>query len=436
MDFNSLLWALPFAGIILSMSFMPLMCPQFWEKYSGYIPLGWTIIYLTAVYFLFSPSHAFNAICHPLLSDYVSFIVQIATLYIVAGGIYINFPNGKGPIFNTIFLAFGSLLAGWIGTTGASMLLIRPFLRSNQKRKHKVHLVMFFIFLVANIGGVATPLGDPPLFIGFLKGVDFFWFIKHLYPFLFGTIFGLCALFYVVDSYLFKKETGHFEFSRDNAVFEIKGFRNLMLLILVLLTVILCEFDGTFKFLGEDYKYSSFLRNVILCLISLISMKATHKVVRENNEFTMAPIKEVAEFFIAIFITVAPILSILEKGTKGPLASIFHWIAPNGEFVLDKCFWASGLLSSLLDNAPTFLIFFHMTSGNAVELMTTKAAILASFSIATVFMGGLTYIGNAPNLMIRSISTANGIKMPSFLGYLVWSAGILVPVLFIVSWFL
>jgi len=436
MDFDSLLWVLPFVGIIFSMSFMPLLCPKFWDRYSGYIPLGWTFLYLFSVSLFFSPSQAFYAAFHPLMNDYVSFIVQVATLYIVAGGIYIDFPRGKGPIFNTIFLAFGSMLSGWVGTTGSSMLLIRPFLRANQKRRHKVHLVIFFIFLVANIGGVATPLGDPPLFIGFLKGVDFFWFIKHLYPFLFGTIFGLCGLFYIIDSYLFKTETGHFELSQDNAVFSIKGFRNLLLLMLVLLTVILCEFNGTFRLFGDEYKYSSLLRNSILCCISLISLKVTHKVVRENNGFTMAPIKEVAEFFIAIFITVVPILSILEKGTNGPLAAIFNWIAPNGEFILSKCFWASGLLSSLLDNAPTFLIFFHMTSGDAVELMTTKSSILASFSIATVFMGGLTYIGNAPNLMIRSISNSSGIKMPSFLGYMLWSAGILVPVLFIVSWFL
>jgi len=436
MDFENLLWAIPFLGIIFSMSFVPLLAPRFFEKHGGMVPFCWTALYLACVAWIFGFREVIPATFEPLLNDYISFIIQIATLYIVAGGIYVDFPNGKGPIFNTIFLFFGSLLAGWIGTTGAAMLLIRPFLRANAERQYKVHLMVFFIFLVANIGGAATPLGDPPLFIGFLKGVDFFWFIQHLAPALFGTVFVLCGLFYIVDVILFKKETGKLAVSRDNASFVIKGTRNLFLLILVLLAVILCQFEGSFEFAGENYKYSSILRNIMLVSISIISIKVTHKEIREKNGFNFAPIREVAEFFVAIFITVAPILSILSKGENGSLAMIFHWIAPGGEFILSKCFWASGLLSSVLDNAPTFLIFFHLASGNAAELMTTKAAILTSFSISTVFMGALTYIGNAPNLMVKSISQHHGIKVPSFLGYMGWSIGILSPIFFVISWLL
>lgn len=240
----------------------------------------------------------------------------------------------------------------------------------------------------------------------------------------------------MIDTFYFKMETGKFDLSRDNVSFSINGTRNLLLLIMVLLTVILCEFPGEFNFAGESYNYSSVLRNILLVSISILSLKVTHKNVRELNGFTMAPIREVAEFFIAIFITVSPILSILEKGSNGALSFIFDWIAPNGQFVLSKCFWASGLLSSILDNAPTFLIFFHMSSGNAVELMTTKASILMSFSISTVFMGALTYIGNAPNLMVRSIAESNNIKVPSFLGYLGWSVTILVPIFLVISYLL
>ncbi len=436
MNFENILWAIPFLGIIFSMSFLPLLAPKFFEKHGGVIPFGWTAVYLACVVWFFGFHELIPATFEPLLNDYVSFIIQISTLYIVAGGIFVDFPNGKGPVFNTMFLFFGSLLAGWIGTTGAAMLLIRPFLRANAQRKYKVHLMVFFIFLVANIGGAATPLGDPPLFIGFLKGVDFFWFIQHLAPFLFGTTFVLCGLFYAVDAILFKKETGKFAVNRDNASFVIKGTRNLFFLILVLLTVILCQFEGSFEIAGKTYNYSSVLRNVILISIAMLSLKITHKNIREKNEFTFAPIREVAEFFVAIFITVAPILSILSKGENGSLAMIFNWIAPGGEFVLSKCFWASGLLSSVLDNAPTFLIFFHLASGNAAELMTTKASILTSFSISTVFMGALTYIGNAPNLMVRSISEHHGIKVPSFLGYMGWSIGILAPIFLVISWLL
>lgn len=433
MDFESILWAIPFLGIIFSMSFLPLLTPNFCEKHGGMVPFGWTAIYLICVALVFGFRETIPATFEPLLNDYVSFIIQIATLYIVAGGIFVNFPNGKGPVFNTMFLFFGSLLAGWIGTTGAAMLLIRPFLRANAERKYKVHLTVFFIFLVANIGGAATPLGDPPLFIGFLKGVDFFWFIQHLSPILFGTIFVLCLLFFVVDTILYRKEAGHLEENQDDISFEIKGAKNLFFLALVLFTVIICQFKGSFKIFGETYNYSSLIRNLILLLIAAISLKFTSKDIRDENEFTFAPIREVAEFFIAIFITVAPILSILSKGENGSLAMIFNWIAPSGEFILSKCFWASGLLSSMLDNAPTFLIFFHLTSGNAAELMTTKAAVLTSFSISTVFMGALTYIGNAPNLMVKSISQHNGIKVPSFLGYMGWSIGILAPIFFVIS---
>lgn len=436
MDFESFLWAIPFLGIIFSMSFLPLLAPNFSEKHGGAIPFGWTVVYLACVAWFFGFHELISATLVPLLNDYVSFIIQIATLYVVAGGIFVDFPNGKGPVFNTMFLFFGSLLAGWIGTTGAAMLLIRPFLRANAQRKYKVHLMVFFIFLVANIGGAATPLGDPPLFIGFLKGVDFFWFIQHLSSVLFGTIFALCGLFYIVDTILFKKETGRFAAGRDNISFIIKGARNLFFLVMVLFTVILCQFESSFEIAGQTYNYSSILRNVILVSIAVLSIKTTSKNIREKNGFTFAPIREVAEFFVAIFITVAPILSILSKGENGSLAMIFNWIAPNGEFILSKCFWASGLLSSILDNAPTFLIFFHLTSGNAAELMTTKAAILSSFSISTVFMGALTYIGNAPNLMVRSISEHHGIKVPSFLGFMGWSIGILAPIFLVISWLL
>ncbi len=436
MDFENLLWTIPFLGIIFSMSFLPLIAPNFWKKHGGAIPFGWSVIYLACVAWFFGPHELLPATFEPLLSDYVSFIIQIATLYIVAGGIFIDFPNGKGPLFNTMFLFFGSILAGWIGTTGAAMLLIRPFLRANTKRRYKVHLMVFFIFLIANIGGAATPLGDPPLFIGFLKGVDFFWFIQNLYSPLFGTIFVLCGVFYIIDAILFKKETGHFEMDRDNASFSIKGTRNLFLLILILLTVILCQFEGSFKFAGETYNYSSVVRNVILASIAMLSLKITHKNIREENGFTLAPIREVAEFFIAIFITVAPILLILSKGENGALSMIFNWIAPGGEFIPSKCFWASGLLSSILDNAPTFLIFFHLSSGNAIELMTTKASILTSISISTVFMGALTYIGNAPNLMVRSIAEHHGVKAPTFIGYLGWSISILGPIFLLISWLL
>ncbi|GHU11432.1 sodium:proton antiporter [Alphaproteobacteria bacterium] len=433
MDFSSAIWSVPFLGIILSMSFLPLLCPKFWHKYASFVPAFWASVYLISVACVFGASKIFVATLEPILVHYIPFIALIAALYITSGGIFIDFPRGRGPLFNVCFLLVGSLVAGWIGTTGAATLLIRPFLRANIGRKYKTHLLIFFIFLIANIGGAATPLGDPPLFIGFLEGIDFFWFIKNLYGILFSTIIVLCAIFFAIDCWLYKKETENHEIKQNDKRFVFKGTKNLFLLGLILLTVIFCNFDGDFEILGEKFRYSSLIRNTLLMIISLISLKITTKEIRERNHFSFAPIREVSELFAGIFITVIPIIHILHQGSAGEFAWIFNWISPTGAFIPNRCFWASGLLSSTLDNAPTFLIFFHLVSGNAAELMTAKASILTAISVSTVFMGALTYIGNAPNLMVKSIAKKYNVKAPSFIGYMLWSIGILVPIFFIIS---
>lgn len=436
MDFSSALWAIPFLGIILSMSFFPLAFPQFWDRYGGCVPFFWSAVYLIAVGYVFGISEIFPAIFKPLAGHYVSFIVLISALYIASGGIFVDFSHKHGPLFNTMFLFCGSLLAGWIGTTGASVLLIRPLLRANSERAYKTHLVIFFIFLISNVGGAATPLGDPPLFLGFLEGVDFFWFIRNLFPYILFTSGSLCFLFFIVDTFLYRSEVKQSSECGNLSGFTVEGGTNLFLVLCILLTVILCNFEGEFELLGDKYSYASALRSVILGAIAIISLKFTSQVPREKNYFSFAPIREVAELFIGVFITVAPIIHILHKGSAGELKFIFDWIAPAGEFIADRCFWASGLLSSILDNAPTFLIFFHMISGNAVEMMTAKANLLTTISISTVFMGAVTYIGNAPNLMVRSISKDYGVSTPTFAGYIVWSVAILFPLFYLITRFL
>jgi Na+/H+ antiporter NhaD/arsenite permease-like protein len=418
------------------MSFLPLLGPKFWEKYSCYVPLFWSAVYLLPVSYCFGFSKIAPAIFEPILADYIPFIILIATLYVVSGGIFVDFPRGNGPLFNSLFLFFGSIVAGWIGTTGAAALLIRPFLRANLGRRHTTHLMVFFIFLVANVGGAATPLGDPPLFIGFLKGIDFFWFIKHLYPFLFGTTTVLCLLFFIIDFILFRIDLGISYDKGNEPVFRIQGSSNIILIILILLSVIFCNFKGGFMLCGENFSYSSILRNFLLLLISLISLKITPDEIRIKNSFSLAPIKEIAELFAGIFITVTPIINILHQGINGEFRNLFQWIAPQGEFIADRCFWVSGALSSILDNAPTFLIFFHLTAGDPHVLMTLKSNILTAFSLSTVFMGALTYIGNAPNLIVKSVSITHGLKVPSFLGYMIWSFAILLPIFAAISCFL
>jgi len=440
MNFSSTLWGIPFLGIIFSMSLLPLIMPKFWNKYGGCVPLFWTLIYAICTCYVFDFSQTILSIADSIFSEYISFIIQISTLFIVSGGIFINLARQSTPLFNTLFLFGSSLLAGWIGTTGAATLLIRPILRANHHRYYRVHLMVFFIFLVANIGGAFTPLGDPPLFVGFTNGIDFFWFMKNLYPYIFSTLFFLCGMFFLIDTQLLKVEQNiefenHLPIEHDNPKeFMIKGKFNIVLLALILITVMCCNFDATFSLIGHKFRWSSVARNIILTIISIISMRYTNKTIRERNNFSLAPVREVAELFAGIFITATPIISTLHQGTEGNLRWLFDKLTSNGEFVLKKCFWISGILSSILDNTPTFLIFFHLTSGNAQELMTTHAHLLASFSIATVFMGALTYIGNAPNLMVKSIAHNYGVKVPSFLEYMLWSIGILIPVFIIISY--
>lgn len=440
MDFSNIMWGIPCLGIIFSMSFIPLISAKFWNQYSRHVFVFWTLTYVICAGCAFGPSLTMLSVFDAIFSDYVSFVIQISTLFIVSGGIFINLAVRSTPAFNTAFLFGSSLLAGWIGTTGTATLMIRPMLRANSHRHYRVHLMVFFVFLVANIGGAFSPLGDPPLFVGFTNGIDFFWFAKHLYPYIFGTLFFLCAIFFLIDTQLLKvekrirKKNKLPENKDDDNEFRIKGKFNIILLALVLVTVMFCNFDAKFAVFGKNYHWSSVARNIILLTISWISLKFTKRSIRERNNFSLAPIHEVAELFAGIFITATPIIEMLHQGTNGSLKWIFEQITHNGEFVLQKCFWISGLLSSILDNTPTFLIFFHLTSGNARDLMTTHANLLTSFSIATVFMGALTYIGNAPNLMVRSISRNYGVKVPSFLEYMLWSFGILIPVFVIISY--
>ena len=440
MEFSSLMWSVPFLGIIFSMSLLPLICPKFWHKYGSAVPFFWISIYLFFVEYAFGFPKIFCAIFEPLANHYVSFIVLISALYITAGGVFLDFPRKQqSPFFNTAFLFFGSLLSGWIGTTGASTLLIRPLLRANANRICKTHIVLFFIFLISNIGGAATPLGDPPLFIGFQEGVDFFWFLKALYKYTIPTTVVLCVIFFAVDCFLLSKEK-HIETEteeeKENSGFIIEGHKNIFLIFGILLAIIFCDFNGTFSIFGKAFKHASIMRNIIIAAIAFISIKITPEKMREKNHFSFDPIKEIAELFVGIFITVTPVICILDQGVNGEMKFIFDWMAPMGEFIASRCFWVSGMLSSVLDNAPTFLIFFHMISGNAAEMMAEKSRLLVSISISTVFMGALTYIGNAPNLMVRSIARNYGVSPPSFVGYIGWSALILCPIFYIVARFI
>ncbi len=435
------LWSgFPFAGILLSIALFPLLAPQFWHHHFGKVSAAWALVF--AVPFLWAfKDEAWHEILHIFLKDYIPFIVLLWALYTVAGGILIEGAWAGTPRANMLMLAIGTLIASWVGTTGASMLLIRPVLRMNKARKHKVHVVIFFIFLVSNLGGSLTPLGDPPLFLGFLHGVPFFWTFNLLPEMLLVSIVVL-ACFFVFDTIMFRRESSGAATAHQapgphtaaGSTFRLRGLHNLFFLAGIVGGVLMSGFVklGEFDFLGIHLAVQDEIRDFILIAMGLLSLKSTDESIRQGNGFTWGPIQEVAILFAGIFMTIIPMLAMLRAGTQGALAFI---IILQREPV--HYFWATGGLSSFLDNAPTYLTFLSTVLGRLYPGMPELEAIhrliaenpiyLKAISCGAVFMGANTYIGNAPNFMVKSIAEENGVNMPSFFGYMVYALLILVP---------
>lgn len=437
----SALWGIPFAGILLSIAVFPLVAPVFWHHHFGKIAAAWAIAFLVPFAAAFGTGAAFGTLVHALLEEYIPFIVLLTALYTVAGGICVNGNLHGTPKLNTAILALGTLLASVMGTTGAAMLLIRPLLRANDNRKHVVHVVIFFIFLVANAGGSLSPLGDPPLFLGFLNGVSFFWTTTHLaLPMLFICAV-LLTLFFAVDTYFYRKgdeRPAALDPTPDDTALSIDGKINFVLLAAVIGLVLMSGIwkpEVAFDVWGTHVALQNLVRDVALVVVALVSLALTPRSARDGNAFNWAPIEEVAKLFAGIFVTIAPVIVILRAGADGAFAQVVHLVTgPDGKPIDAMYFWATGLLSSFLDNAPTYLVFFNLAGGDAQALMTTGATTLAAISAGAVFMGANSYIGNAPNFMVKAIAESRGVKMPSFFAYLGWALVILVPVFLLTSW--
>lgn len=437
-------WGIPFAGILLSIALMPLLLPWVWHHHYGKIAAAWALAFLLPFAAMFGLPTAGAALVHTLVGEYIPFVILLTALFTVSGGIYIRGNLHGSPGLNTAILAIGAVLASFMGTTGASMLLIRPLIRANDNRKHRAHVVVFFIFIVSNAGGSLTPLGDPPLFLGFLKGVDFFWTVSHIFPetlFLVGT---LLAIFYALDSWYYhrREEVRPEDPTPDTRAIGFDGARNFWLLAAIVGLVLLSGFWKTsagFNFAGTEVGLPGLVRDVGLIAITFLSLRITPKQVHEDNQFSWAPMQEVAKLFAGIFLTIIPVIAMLRAGLDGPFAPIVAAVTrPDGSPDPAMYFWASGVLSSFLDNAPTYLVFFNTAGGDPQVLMNQLAPVLAAISAGAVFMGANTYIGNAPNLMVKSIAEDRGVKMPSFFGYMAWSVGILVPLFVAMTfiWFL
>ena len=541
------LWTIiPFIGMLLSIAIVPLINFHFWEHHYGKFSLAWIAIF--SIPFLIAyKGDGWYEIVHIVLLDYVPFIILLAALFTCAGGICLRGSLRGSPVVNTILIAIGTALASWMGTTGAAMLLIRPILRANEWRKHRVHVVVFFIFLVANIGGSLTPLGDPPLFLGFLKGIDFFWTMALL-PAMIPVVIILLIIFFIVDTVLFRKE-GTPPDDGEKEPLRLQGVWNFVLIVGIIGAILWSksladgpfkdhsvaqkmapqikaaeekmdatkakleaygkehENDTTIKFdesnheyyelradhlharaevtslrakkthdenrgisiFGVTVPYFNLVRDGLLILIAFISLLYTPMYstssshdsdhdhdhpehehhdhehhppdpslletnVRAANGFTWGPILEVAKLFIGIFICMIPALKILQAGIDGSLSTVVLAVqTTTNDPVNAMYFWLTGVLSSFLDNAPTYVVFFNTAGGDPTSLMGPMAQTLLAISCGAVFMGANTYIGNAPNFMVKAIAEENGVRMPSFFGYMIWSVVILVPIFVLVT---
>jgi Na+/H+ antiporter NhaD/arsenite permease-like protein len=429
----------PFIGLLLSIAFMPLIAPKFWHHHYIKVVTGWAVLALALIVNAQGWGTAFHELLHVTLLDYVPFIILLATLYTITGGIRISGRLAGTPGANTATLAIGTVLAGFMGTTGASMLLVRPILQANERRRHKAHVFIFLIFLVANIGGALSPLGDPPLFLGFLRGVDFFWPTMHLFVPTVLVAGLLLAGFYILDSVIFAREVDSHaerEISGGEGRLTAKGIINFFLLGGVILAVMMSgkvDLLPTVPLNGMSVDLDGVLRDAILVGLCIASLRLTEPGVRASNSFEWKPMIEVACIFAGIFATIVAPLAILRSGENGALGDMMALLNDGNQPVDHMFFWMTGVLSSFLDNAPTYLAFFTAAGGNPHELMGPLATTLAAISAGAVYMGAMTYIGNAPNFMVKSIVESHGVRMPSFFGYMGWSIVFLVPVFGLVT---
>ncbi len=429
----SLFFCIPFAGMLLSIAIGPLVSARKWEKYRVFFVIFWALLFLVPFAVFYGPGQAWAQFVDIILGEYLSFIVLLFGLFCVSGNICIKGNLAGTPKVNAALLLIGTALASWIGTTGASMLLIRPMIRANEWRKRKVHSIVFFIFLVSNIGGCLTPVGDPPLFMGFIHGVPFAWSF-HTAPLLLINTAILMAIYLVIENRQYKKdlaEGNRPEPAAEKDRLRIEGAHNFIFIAMIVGAVILSSilpdvsdvFNNGVAVQGEVVLSLSTITEIIIILLAaMLSFITTKKQTRIDNRFSWGAIEEVAVLFIGIFITMIPALLILEA-RGGELGITKNW----------QMFWATGALSSFLDNTPTYLVFFE----TAVSLKATSALIgtvaipprmLLAISCGAVFMGANTYIGNAPNFMVKSTAEEGHIKMPSFFGYMGWSVLFLIPV--------
>ena len=445
MDLGMLLpmWsALPFAGMLLSIATFPLLAPTFWHHHYPKVSAAWAAAFAVPFLLRFGGA-AWHELLHVALIDYVPFVILIASLFTIGGGIHVSGTLRGSPGVNALIMIAGVVLASWVGTTGASMVAVRPLLRANRDRRYRAHTMVFFIFLVANIGGALTPLGDPPLFLGFLHGVPFLWTFSLWQEMLFVAA-AVLGVYLLVDLVCWRRETEAVRAPQaaPREPLRIEGAHNLLLLGGVVAGVVVSGVwpGPEIDLLGVSERVGNLVRDAVLLLMLFLSLRTTSSAVRAANEYSWAPIREVAILFAGIFVTIIPALAMLRVGERGAMAPIVESVRQPVHF-----FWASGTLSSFLDNAPTYLAFLSTALGRlfpgvpeshaVARLIAEHPAYLSAISAGSVFMGANTYIGNAPNFMVKSIAEESGVPMPSFFGYILrYSLPVLIPTFAVTGW--
>jgi len=423
-------WGVPFCGLLLTIAFVPMLAPRFWHRRMGLIALAWCAVLLVPLVALHGPASAWHDLWHAILIEYLPFVTLLLALFTAGGGLLVEGGPWGTPTGNTALLALGTVAAGVMGTTGAAMVLIHPLLRANAHRTRQVHLVVFFIVLVANVGGATSPLGDPPLYLGFLRGVPFIWPALNLTGAMLIVTVPLLAAFWVFDTILARRDPR----CPPARPLHMRGLFNAALIGVVVAAVLLqgVWHPGNVVLLGQAIGLERLIGMAVFVLVSAVSLGLTPRAVRERNMFSWAPMHEVGVLFAAIFITIGPVLVMLAPQEAGPMESLLGLaLDPAGRPIPVVYFWMAGILSAFLDNAPTYLVFFELAGGDPAALTTHLAPTLRALSAGAVFFGALTYIGNAPNMMVRAIAAHRGVRMPGFFAYMAWASALLMP-LFIV----
>ena len=428
----SLALAIPFFGLLASMAVLPIAAPRFWNRRMDLVALFWSIALLGATAVASGAPAAALALWHAMVINYLPFVTMLLALYAAGGGVLLRGGPAGTPVGNTVMLALGMLMGLVMGTTGASMVLIHPLLRANAHRQRKVHLVLFLIVLVANASGALTPLGNPPLYIGLLRGVPFFWPARHLFLPLLLVTGVLLAGFLLLDRHFAAKEPPPPRAER----FRIRGWWNVALILLVVVAVLvqpLFARYGTTVF-GEPVSLAAVVPVVLFLAVTVVSVVSTPRAIRQANDFSWHPMIEVATLFAAVFITIGPVEAMLRAGADGPLSALLSLSSDrSGQAWPVAYFWLTGILSAFLDNAPTYLVFFELAGIRPAAMTVLEATTLMAISSGAVFFGGLTYIGNAPNMMLRSIAAHRGVRMPNFFAFTALASILLLPVLILVS---